>query len=144
MYDWLKVIHVIGAITWVGGDIAIQFLGVRAVATKDAARPSEFAGDIEWLGIRLFTPASLVVLLAGIGMVLDEGIGFTPTWILAGLVGFGFSLVLGAGFLGPESGRIKTLIAKRGDTPIQRSSGGERGSFSSPASSLLCSSSWSR
>lgn len=116
MYDWLKLIHVLGVIVWVGGAVAIQFVAIRAMATNDPVRQTTFTGDVEWLGMRVFTPASIVVLLAGIAMVLDAGIGFTETWILAGYGGIAFTIIVGAGFLGPESGRLKTLIAERGES----------------------------
>jgi uncharacterized membrane protein len=115
MYDWLKVIHILAAMVWVGGAVAMQFVAVRAMATKDTVRQTTFTGDVEWLGMRVFTPASVVVLLAGIAMVLDAGIGFTPGWILAGLGGIAFSIIVGAAFLGPESGRLKKLISERGE-----------------------------
>jgi uncharacterized membrane protein len=115
MYDWLKLIHVLGAMVWVGGAVAIQFVAIRAMASKDPLRQATFTGDVEWLGMRVFTPASIIVLLAGIAMVLDSGIGFTPAWILAGFGGIAFTIVVGAAFLGPESGRLKKLISERGE-----------------------------
>jgi uncharacterized membrane protein len=115
MYDWLKAIHVLGAIVWVGGAIAMQLLAIRAMASKDTVRQATFSADVEWMGMRVFTPASVVVLLAGIAMVLDAGIGWTDAWILAGLAGIAFTIIVGASFLGPESGRLKALIAERGE-----------------------------
>jgi uncharacterized membrane protein len=115
MYDWLKAIHVLGAIVWVGGAIAMQLLAIRAMASKDTVRQATFSADVEWMGMRIFTPASVVVLLAGIAMVLDAGIGWTDAWILAGLAGIAFTIIVGASFLGPESGRLKALIAERGE-----------------------------
>ncbi len=38
------------------------------------------------------------------------------TWILFALIVFGGSFVLGAGFIGPESGRIGKLIEAEGPT----------------------------
>jgi uncharacterized membrane protein len=115
MYDWLKAIHVLGAIVWVGGAVAMQLLAIRAMASKDTVRQATFSADVEWMGMRVFTPASVVVLLAGIAMVLDAGIGWTDAWILAGLAGIAFTIIVGASFLGPESGRLKALIAERGE-----------------------------
>jgi uncharacterized membrane protein len=114
MYDWLKLVHVLAAMVWVGGAVAVQFVAIRAMASKDPVRQANISADAEWLGTRVFTPASVLVLLAGIAMVLDAGIGFTDTWILAGLVGIAFTIIVGASFLGPESGRLKALIEERG------------------------------
>ena len=116
MYDWLQLVHVLAAMVWVGGAVMVQIVAIRAMASKDPVRQATFSADAEWLGMRVFTPASVIVLLAGIAMVLDAGIGFTPTWILAGLGGIAFTIIIGASFLGPESGRLKALISERGGT----------------------------
>ena len=116
MHEWLKLIHVLAAMVWVGGAVVMQVVAIRAMASRDPGRQATFSADVEWLGLRVFTPASVVVLLAGIAMVLDAGIGFTDTWILAGLVGIAFTIIVGASFLGPESGRLKALIAERGES----------------------------
>jgi hypothetical protein len=43
---------------------------------------------------------------------------WSQNWIVLGLIAFGFSFVLGAGFLGPEGGRIAKLIEQQGpDSP---------------------------
>jgi uncharacterized membrane protein len=141
MYDWLKLIHVLGAMVWVGGAVAMQFVAIRAMASKDPLRQATFTGDVEWLGMRVFTPASIIVLLAGIAMVLDSGIGFTPAWILAGFGGIAFTIVVGAAFLGPESGRLRS--SSRSEVrPIPKSFNGATGYSWCPASTFSCSFSW--
>src|ERR687895_92346 len=70
MYDWLKLVHVLGAMVWVGGAVMVQIVAIRAMASKDPVRQATFSADAEWLGMRVFTPASVIVLLAGIGIVL--------------------------------------------------------------------------
>jgi uncharacterized membrane protein len=79
-------------------------------------RLAAFASDVEFIGQRLFTSASLVLLLLGIWMVIIGPWSFGMTWILVALVVFGSSFVLGAGFIGPESGRIGKLIEAEGPT----------------------------
>ena len=53
------------AIVWIGGGIMMQAFALRALAAKDGARMAEFSRDAEFIGMRLFTPASLVLLLTG-------------------------------------------------------------------------------
>jgi len=59
-------------------------------------------------------PASIVVLLAGIYLVLDGDWGFDHYWIVSSLLVLIGSAVLGAAFLGPEGKRIGELVAVRG------------------------------
>ena len=68
--------------------------------------------------MRVFIPASLILFLAAIGMMVNLHWSWSQNWIVLGLIAFGFSFVLGAGFLGPEGGRIAELIEQQGpDSP---------------------------
>jgi uncharacterized membrane protein len=110
LYELLLAIHILAAVIWVGGATSIQVLAIRATGSGDPVRMATFAGEAEWVGMRVFFPTSVVVLLAGIALVLEGNWGFDQLWILLGLAGIAFSIVVGAAFLGPESGRIKTLL----------------------------------
>ena len=115
-YELLKTVHVLAAVIWVGGAATIQILAIRAqrVMTTDPEAVMRLGKESEAVGMKVFFPASLVVLAAGIGMVLDSGIDFQDLWIVLGLVGIVISAVTGATFLGPESGRIGKLMEERG------------------------------
>jgi hypothetical protein len=115
-YEFLKTVHVLLAITWLGGAITFQLLGIRVLKENPPTRLVAFTRDTEAIGMKIFLPASLVLLLAGILMVLDTpGIDFTDAWIVIGLAGIVSTIVIGAGFLGPESGRLGALIEEKGD-----------------------------
>jgi hypothetical protein len=76
---------------------------------------ASFANDIAWAGTRVFAPASLLVIVVGIAMVLVEPAwDFGQLWIMLALVAVAISFITGATFLGPESGRIGKLIEERG------------------------------
>lgn len=113
-YELLKAIHVLFAVVWVGGAATIQILATRLSNANEPARMAAFAKDIEFVGMRVFMPSSIVVLIAGIWMVATSGPDFTDLWIILGLIGIAFSATVGAAFLGPESGRIGKLIEERG------------------------------
>ena len=121
LYELLLAIHILAVVVWVGGAAALQVLAIRTVRTDDGGRIAYFAGEAEWVGMRVFVPSSVVVLLAGIALVLEGNWGFDQLWILLGLAGIAFSIVVGAAFLGPESGRIKGLMEARGpeDTEVK-------------------------
>ena len=120
-YELILFGHLIAVITWVGGDIMLQVLGYRANRRSPQAMV-DFAADVAWLGTRVLVPASLTVVVFGLLLVDELGYGLGDAWISIALAVFLFSFFLGAGFLGPESGRIAGLAAERGaeDADVQR------------------------
>ncbi|MBA2425617.1 MAG: DUF2269 family protein [Actinobacteria bacterium] len=113
MYNYLLFVHVMGAIIWVGGDVALQVIGTRISRADDPVQLAKFAGQVEWLGTRVLTPSAVVILIAGVFMVLDAW-SFELLWVVIGLAGFSYSLVTGAVLLGPLSGKTGKLIEERG------------------------------
>jgi uncharacterized membrane protein len=117
-YTIFKFFHVLLAVVWVGGAIMLQVLAQFALRSKLPGRAAEFARETEWVGTRVFTPASILVLLLGIWLVHDGHWGFGHFWIIAGFVSFVVSFAVGAGFLGPEAGRLAKEIEAQGpDAP---------------------------
>jgi uncharacterized membrane protein len=113
-YTFFKSMHVTAAAVWVGGAAMIQALAFRIVRTGDARRQADFAKDTEIIGMRVFIPATWIVLLAGIGMMINLHWSWGQNWVVFGLVAFALSFAVGAGFLGPEGGRIAAVIERDG------------------------------
>jgi uncharacterized membrane protein len=118
-YETYKLIHVLAAVVWVGGAITTQALSLRigaAAKAGDPGRMESFAGDVEWIGTRVFIPASLLLLVFGHLTAAEADIGFDVTWLWAGQAIWAASFLAGVAFFGPESGRLKKLIAADGWT----------------------------
>jgi uncharacterized membrane protein len=113
-YTFFKSVHVVTAVIWVGGGFMIQAFAFRILRTGDARRQAEFAKDTEVIATRVFIPATWLLLLAGIGMMVNLHLSWGQNWIVFGLIAFALSFVLGAGFLGPEGGRIAAVIEREG------------------------------
>ena len=113
-YTFFKAIHVICAVVWVGGATVIQAYALRILRTDDGRRQAEFAKDTEIVGMRTFTPASLILFLAAIGMMVNAHWSWSQNWVVLGLIAFGLSFAIGIGFLGPESGRLANLLETEG------------------------------
>lgn len=115
LYDWLLLIHILAAITWVGGAITLNMLATRI---RRAGTPEDlvaFAGLTEWIGPRVYIPAGLVVLAMGIWMVaIEDAWRIGQLWIILALVGFGITLVGGAVYFGPEAKRIREAAQAEG------------------------------
>ena len=117
-YTIFKFVHVLLAVIWVGGAAMLQLLAEFALRSTLPGRAAEFAREAEWVGMRVFLPSSIVLLLVGIWLVHDGGWGFGSFWIIAAFVAFALSVATGAGFLGPESGRLaKEIEAHGADAP---------------------------
>jgi hypothetical protein len=115
-YEFLKTVHVLLAILWLGGAITFQLIANRILKEDPSTRLVGFSRDTEAIGMKIFLPASIVLLLAGVLMVIDTpGIDFTDAWIVIGLGGILSTIIIGAGFLGPEAGRLGALIEEKGE-----------------------------
>ena len=122
-YKLLLFGHLTFVAAWVGGDVMLQALSLRVFAAGPQRRV-EFLKDIEWVGTRVLTPAALVVVIFGFGLLSKSSGAYDlgQTWVWLGLAVFVASFVTGAGFLGPESGRLGKLAEERGaeDPEVQR------------------------
>lgn len=113
-YELFLWIHMMMAIVWVGGGVTIQVFALRIVRSGDAARITGFAKDVEVIGMRLFTPSSLLLFLSGVGLIENGNWSWSEPFVSIGLAVFALSAVAGAGFLGPESGRIAKAVEAGG------------------------------
>ncbi len=105
-YEFLLFVHIAGAIVWIGGAFLVQVYGVLELRSGDAVAIARFAGNVGRIGERLFTPTSLVVVLAGVGLMIDGDWPWARLWVDFALVAFAGSFLLGAGYLGPTAKRI--------------------------------------
>jgi uncharacterized membrane protein len=112
-YTFLLFVHVSLAVIWVGGSLMMQFFGIRASMSGDRARMATLGQDIEWIGQRVFVPASLLAFASGILLVVESDFfGFGDDWIVIGLALYATTFLVGLLFLGPEAGRVGKLQAE--------------------------------
>ena len=121
--SWFQVllfVHVAAAVAWVGGALMLLVLGFRYSQSEDRSRMAAFGHDIEWVAMRVFTPASLIAFATGVWMVVDSDFyGFGDDWIVMGLLLYATTFLAGLLFLGPESKRIGVL-AEQGSPEAPR------------------------
>jgi Predicted integral membrane protein (DUF2269) len=113
LYTVLLSIHILMAVIWLGGAFMTQ---INAVLAIRAARPPElvrFLHDTEAIGLRVFLPASLILVATGFGLIAEGNWDF-ELWIILALAVWVGSVITGAGFLGPESGRIGAIVEREG------------------------------
>jgi len=122
-YKWLLAFHILLAVVWVGSNTAIQIFVVRAMRAGPD-RVMYFAREAEWSGTRVLLPTALALVILGF-ILLHESSGaydLGQGWVLFGFLAWVFSTIVGAGYLGPESGRLSKLVDERGpeDAEYQR------------------------
>jgi uncharacterized membrane protein len=116
MYEFLLTIHVLAAVVWVGGGIAMHILGRRVLRRGDGEEIYEFSKEVNVVGLRLYAPTSLILLIAGILLVNEAGYEFSQLWITLAFLGWGFSFLVGIGFYGPHDKKLQALVAAEGPT----------------------------
>ena len=106
-FQFLKFVHVLAAVIWVGGAFLILVLTVLSRRASVQYR-HEFAKAIRgatWI----FDLSSVLVLGFGIWMVLDaDPYGFDQAWILIGIAGLVLSVLFGL-YVGPAD---KKMVAR--------------------------------
>jgi uncharacterized membrane protein len=105
-YALFKTIHVIAAITWLGGGLLIFALGLRAQRAKSTEDLTAIARFGAFAGEKIFAPAGLTVVAMGIAMMINTDWGWGSFWIDAGLAGYAATFVTGVGFLSPTAKKI--------------------------------------
>jgi uncharacterized membrane protein len=122
-YKWLLAFHILLAVVWVGSNTAIQIFVIRATRAS-ADKLAYLASEIEWYGTRVLLPTSLTLVVLGF-LLLSESDGafdLGQGWVSFGFIVWLLSFIVGAGFLGPESGRLGKLVEEGGpeDAEYQR------------------------
>jgi uncharacterized membrane protein len=114
-YKWLLAFHILLAVVWVGSNTAIQIFVIRAKRAS-ADRLAYLASEIEWYGSRVLLPNALALVVLGFLLIheSDGAYDLGQGWVTFGFVVWLFSAIVGAGFLGPESGRLGKLVEERG------------------------------
>ena len=113
LYKALTFIHVFAAMVWVGGAFFFQVKIAQLQRADETRGFLQLGRDAERFGQRLFMPASVVVLLAGIALVWYGPYAF-ELWIGLSLAGIVVTALTGSLFLGPQGGRIAALAQEKG------------------------------
>jgi hypothetical protein len=121
LYELLLTLHIVGAILWIGCGFLLLTLNIRADRAGDDDALGLLSKSTEDLGPKLFIPASLGVLLTGIGMTIDGPWSLDYLWIVMGLAGYAATFVTGAFFLAPRGEAVgKAFREQGGFTPETR------------------------
>ncbi len=115
LYLLLKLVHVVGAIVWVGGASILTLLCVLLDRRGDDHATLTGVSYVALLGNRVFAPLGLGVIVTGLVLAWLAGTGFAAWTVLAVVIVAG-TFTLGALVLGPTCERTVKLWAETGDT----------------------------
>ena len=115
LYDWLLFLHIVAAMVWVGGLVALVAFGTHALRSGDRDAVARFVGSLRVVGPFVLAPASSLVLAFGIWLVIDSPAwGFGQTWIWLALALVAAAVLVGALVLG-RSALAAERAVKAGD-----------------------------
>lgn len=112
-YDLYLVIHIAAAAIWAGGGFILLLLAQRAEKSHDDAKLEQWMEDGDAV-TKAFIPASLVVLVMGVLMIVDGPWRFDSLWIVLGIVGYAATFVTGVLVMEPWAKRIERVIERDG------------------------------
>ena len=85
-YEFYKLLHLVGAIVWIGAGVGFLALMWRLIRSKEHEGLLAVNRQLEKIGAPLFGGAFVLVVGAGIAMVATEPfLSFSDTWILIGI-----------------------------------------------------------
>ena len=112
-YGFLKLLHVVSVIVWVGGVAALSVVAWRMRNERNRPVLTALLRQASTYGERVAGPASFIVLLTGPMMVGMAHIGFGTFWVLLGFAGLTAHFWIGA-----------TALRRRTSALLQLSSNG--------------------
>ena len=116
-YELWLFLHVVAAIVWIGGATAVQVFGILTKRAADPAKTAFFAQNVSWTVMRVFLPASVLVLVAGIGLTENGGWDWGEPFIAAGLVLWAIVSLVAFGYLGRAIGAAGARLTTEGPSP---------------------------
>lgn len=108
-YELLLFVHITGAVIWLGGAFTFQTYGAVVRRGGDPDELARFAGRAGVLGERMFVPASLVVVLAGVGLMIEGSWDWGQLWVIFALVTFTASFLTGLLVIAPMAKKLPAV-----------------------------------
>ena len=108
-YEFLLFVHVTAAVIWLGGGFTFQMYGTVVRRGGDTEEIARFAGRAGVLAERMFVPASLLVVLAGIGLMIEGSWDWGQLWVVFALVTFVASFLTGLLVIAPMAKRLPAV-----------------------------------
>ncbi len=121
LYDWLLFLHVLAAMTWVGGGVMLAVIAARVLRDPDADAVGRFTSRMRVVGPLVLAPATVAVLGLGIGLVVDtDAWDFGQLWVQLGLALFVAAFLVGAAWQSHTALAAERAAAHDNDAEARR------------------------
>ena len=117
LYQVLLYVHIVCGVIWVGGAFALQVLAIMASRSPDNSELPRVGRYAALVGTRVFVPASLLLFIAGVVMVLQAW-NFGQLWIALAVVLWIASALSGAIYLGPRAKKVAQFFETEGPDSV--------------------------
>ena len=107
MYEILLAVHLLAAVVWVGGSVAMTVIGTRMNADERIAAAPHF----NWFGAKVIPAAAGVLLLAGFGLMSEIDASFGDAWISIAFAIWIISAIFGVVVFGRAGKEIEAAVA---------------------------------
>lgn len=109
-YDVLKVVHVLSVVVWIGGTVALTTVSSFLLRARDRATLAAWFPHTARYGQRIAGPASGLVLLSGIGMMILGKLG-NALWVHLGFAGIALSILYGVTVMRKQAMALVPLLS---------------------------------
>jgi uncharacterized membrane protein len=97
--DWLRVLHLLAAMIWVGGAVTLSALTIQVLRSGERDAIARFVRSVRMIGPLVLAPATVGVAGFGIWLVIDsDSWNFGQTWVWLGLALLTAAFLVGAVF----------------------------------------------
>jgi uncharacterized membrane protein len=113
VYQTVLYIHIVCAAIWVGGAFAIQALAIVVSRSDEPMELPRLGRNLEFIGLRLFMPAAVLLFLSGVVMTIQNW-SFGRPWIAVSVGLWVLSALIGAVYLAPRTKLVAALFEVEG------------------------------
>ena len=110
-YTFLKFLHVLSVVFWIGGAAGLAFVGWRVAKERNRVLLTALLEQGMTYGQRVIAPSAGIVLLSGLALVGIGHIGFGAFWVWFGYGGVLAQFVVGGFLIQKRAGELKQLAA---------------------------------
>lgn len=136
MRTFLLTFHIVGAGAWIGAHVA-QFVSTKRITARGGDVAAAWMETIELWGKTLYSPAAVVILATGIGLVIDSPFyDFSNAFVSIGFVAIVAGAAIGIGLIAKGSGRAAVAFAG-GDDAAGRAEAAKAMQWSAVDSAIL-------
>jgi uncharacterized membrane protein len=112
LYNWLKFLHVLAAMVWVGGLTALAAFSIHVRRGGEPDAVARFVRSLRVIGPLTLAPSAILVVALGSWMVADSSAwDLGQTWVSLGLALLVAAVAVGIGFLSRKAIAAERAVA---------------------------------